>query len=54
MTEISTMRTTTRQTGSALVVVLFVVSGLTLIGIAMLGSSMMSLKTAGIRHAPTA
>jgi hypothetical protein len=42
------MSTYTTQRGSALVVVLFVVSGLTLIGIAMLGSSMMSLKTADV------
>ena len=42
------MDTSNRQSGSALVVVLFVVSALTLIGIAMLGSSMMSLKTADV------
>lgn len=42
------MNRSTRQTGSALVVVLFVVSGLTLIGIAMLASSAMSLKASDV------
>ncbi len=41
------MRRLQSEKGSALIVVLFVVSGLTLIGLAMLASSTLSLKTAG-------
>jgi hypothetical protein len=39
-----------KQSGSALVVVLFVVSGLTLIGLAMLGSSTLALRTTDVNR----
>ncbi|HHN74074.1 MAG TPA: hypothetical protein ENK10_02470, partial [Acidobacteria bacterium] len=42
------MITHIKEKGSALVVVLFVISGLTLIGLAMLGSATMSLKSSTV------